>query len=475
MKNKILSCLTVALATVSLFFTSCEDEVSGIGNSISSSEVTISVDSITYMLDANTVNAPAFESRSAYNLLGSIRIPEYGSLDCSYVTQFLPAETLNLPDTITANDIDSVRLVMTVPRAYITGDTLAPQQMKVFPLTKQLPGDIGAGFTPEGYYDPSNPLAVKNYTMSGYLFNDSTYSRQTNIRINTGLPVDIGRKMVDGYTSDPDIFVWPEKFAQYFPGIYVTPSFGQGCISPIYATEVYAYFPQTQVYSEKDEEGETVLKYKQVPDSVCLLTTAPEVISNVNISYSPSQYLKDMISDGKRVMTTPGGYTVALKFPTNEILEQYWREEYDMGVINNIVFTLPAKAINNNYGLGVPPALLMVKSSELDAFFAEGKLPDDKSSFTSLYSSENSSYTFTSMRDYIVDLKNKGKENITAEDIEFTLVPVSVVTEEYNDPNTYIPITVVTSIAPYIIKPTMMELDTDNARIVFTYSSQILY
>lgn len=473
--NKILKCLTVALATVSLFFTSCEDDVSGIGNSISSSEVTINVDSVKYKLKAATVGAPALESRSGFNLVGSISVPEYGDLSCSYVTQLLPAESLNVPDTVTATDIDSVKIIFSIQKAYVTGDTLAPQQLKVYSLTKQLPQDIMSGFSPEGYYNPGSPLAVKSYTLSGYDFNDTTFLASQYIQLKGTLPLELGRKTFEAYRQTPELFVWPEQFAQHWPGIYVEPSFGKGCVAPVQNTSIYAYYPKTVSSAVKDEDGVYETVWVQMPDSVCMFSTAPEVLSNVNISYTPSKQLDAMVAEGRSIVTTPGGYTVSLTFPAQDILDKYWNEQYDLGVINNMIFSIPAKTVPNSYGIGMTPALLMVKSSEVDSFFSEGKLPDNKTSFTSTYTPATGSYTFSSMRQYIVDLKEKGKGNITAEDVEFTLIPVAVSSEDYTEPSTGNTITSVTSIAPFIMMPTMAELDTDNATIVFTYSNETLY
>ena len=474
MKNRLLSYLTVALATVSFFLSGCDDDVSGIGNSISSSEVTINMDSLVYPIKASTVDAPSFESKSAYNLLGSIDVPEYGKLDCSYVTQFLPALTLGVPDSISSDDVDSVKMIFSVPKTYVTGDTLAPQQLKIYSLIKPIPDDITSEFNPEGYYNKS-PLSVKSYTLSGYSFNDTTFVASNVVQVKADLPVEIGRDAFNAYRDDPEMFVWPEKFAEYWPGIFVEPSFGKGCIAPVQSTGVYAYFPKTVTVASKDDEGNSIVENKQVADSVCLFITAPEVLSNVNISYQPSDKLKEMIDGGKCIITTPGGYTTSFEFPAVDILKEYWKEEYDLGVINNMVFSIPAKIIKNTYGLGLPPALLMIKTSEMDNFFAEGRLPDNKSSFTSLFSAENNTYTFNSMREYIVELRNKGEENITPEDVEFTLIPVTVSTEDYTDTSTGNLVTAVTTITPYIIMPTMAELDMENAVIVFTFSNQTIY
>lgn len=474
-QSNIFLLIGIALPALIFSLSSCNDDISGIGNSISSSEVNINVDSLTHNLHAKTIEAPKLDSRSAYTLIGSVYVPEYGDLSCSYVTQFLPSESLNIPDSITSSDVDSVKMILTVPKRYVTGDTLAPQQLKVYSLTKSLPSDINSTFDPEGYYNPASPLSVKSYTLSGYSFSDSTFTSTTTIELKSLLPVDMGKDVFDAYKNEPEIFVWPQKFAEYWPGVFVQPSFGKGCVSPVQNTSVFAYFPKTTSSIVTDADGKTETVYKQVADSVCMFTTAPEVLSSVNISYTPSDNLKDMVKEGKSIITTPGGYAIEFTFPAIEILNEYWKEEYDLGVINNMTFSIPAKIISNAYGLGITPAVLMIKSSEVDSFFEEGKLPDNKSSFTSMYSSEKGAFTFSTMRQYIVDLKDKGADNITEDDVTFTLLPVNVSTEDYTDPNTGSVVTMVTNISPYIIMPTMAEFDTENAEIVFTYSNQILY
>lgn len=474
MKNKISPLFNLALASFALFAFSCEDEVSNIGNSISSAEVTINIDSITYNLKANSIEAPALESKSNFTLLGSITVPEYGDLNCSYVTEFLPSENIEIPDSISIEDIDSVKMFLRVPKQYITGDSLALQQIKVFNLTRRLPSDIKSGFDADGYYNPAEPLAVKNFTLSGYTYNDTAFISSQNIEVGASLPVETGKSLLKQYRENPDLFVWPQNFADYWPGIYVTPSFGRGCLSPVQSTSVYLYYPVSSTSTTTNDDGEKVTTTVTVADSVCVLTTAPEVLSNVNINYRPAESIKNLIGENKSIITTPGGYAVSFTFPAQDILREYWKSEYDLGVINNMVFSIPAKSVPNSYGIGLPPALLMVKSSEMDTFFAEGKIPDNKSSFFSLLSSDSNTYTFSSMREYIVALREKGEEAISADDVNFTLIPVNVSTEDYTDPYTGSSSTAVTSISPYLLKPTMVELETDKALIVFTYSNQTL-
>ena len=75
------------------------------------------------------------------------------------------------------------------------------------------------------------------------------------------------------------------------------------------------------------------------------------------------------------------------------------------------------------------------------------------------------------MRTYILDLLKK--EKLTDEDLDFTILPVSLTYETnsdyYGSSTSY-----VTKCSPYTIKPTMTRLHTDKATIVFTFSSQLL-
>ena len=110
MRPHILSAL--ALTGCALMISSCEDELSQIGSTMRPSDVTISVDSAAYDLKGVTIPAPEIEANSATSLLGSILSKYYGTLSCSYLTQFLPAENVNIPDSITPQDLDSVRMIM---------------------------------------------------------------------------------------------------------------------------------------------------------------------------------------------------------------------------------------------------------------------------------------------------------------------------------------------------------------------------
>lgn len=471
---KIKSIYAAAAALFSLAaFSSCEDSTSPIGGSLVNGEVTIVVDTLEMKLDASSILEPNFDSRTQTKLLGRINVPEYGSLDCSFVSQLMCATKMNIPDSITVNDVDSMRMVLTVPRGSLTGDSLAPQQLKVYQLTKQLPSDINSTFDPKGYYNPSDPLGVKSYTLSALSMNDSLFKLQESIRIPIMLPRKLAQDIFTAYRNNPETFQWPQTFAQYFPGVYVEQNFGNGCIGVISSMKFYTYWHyMKQVYQKKDDDSG---EYHYVPtlarDSVCLFSSQPEVLSANKITYNVSDYLKNLANSGKSIITTPGGYYVNVKFPAQEIIDKYDRDLYSVAVVSKLSFEIPAEAVENDYGLEAAPHLLMVKASEREAFFRENKIPDGKTSFYAAYNSEKKCYTFAGMREYILDLINSGKP-VDPADMDFSLVPVVVSTEEV--PNYSSSTTYVTRCAPYIGRPTVTQLDTDKAIICFSYSRQTM-
>ncbi len=476
---------TLLFALPAIAFCACEDKVSEIGGSLVSGEVLIVADTIETQLVAKASLITDLDTRSESKLLGRINIPEYGSLDCSFVSQLMSATKMNIPDSITANDVDSMRMILTVPRGSLTGDSLTPQQLTVYQLAKVLPTNINNSFDPlaEGYVDMNKKLGVKSYTLSSLSLSDSLFQLGGSIRI----PIDLGRDMAVKYFNmyrdsvTAPIFQWPSTFAKEFPGVYVEQNFGNGCVGLINTLSIYTYWHRTDLdYKKKEkEEGKEDEKdeFEYVPvirrDSVCLFASQPEVVSSNLIKFEVADYLKDMVADGKSIITTPGGYTVDFKFPAMDIINRYNADLSRLSAVSSLSFEIPASTIENDYGLGVAPYLLMVRTDKKEEFFAKNQVPDGKTSFSSEYDSDAEAYKFTGLRQYILDLIEKYRNGETIEDkeVEFSLVPVILDTESvsnyYGSPTVY-----VTRCAPYIGRPTMTELNTDKAKIYFYFSRQ---
>lgn len=462
----------------------CEGDVSPIGGSIASGEVNISIDSLKYDLQARTIDNRTFDARSGNILLGKINVPEYGRLDCSFVTRLL--SITQLPDSITETrenldkflqKLDSCAVQLYMVRGNFVGDSLAPQQAKLYKLTKQLPNDITNEFDPEGYYNPSSPLGRKNYTLANVGAKDESYLKYGNFLVNISVDKQFAVDIFEKYMSDPGIFNWPSQFATFIPGFYVESSFGNGCMASFSQLAVTAFFYDLvkQVKKDdngnsiKDSEGNYVYETVHQKDSIVLCTTTPEVLSSNRIAYQPSQSILQRISSGDNIITTPGGFTTQFTFPAREIIDKYHAGNTNLSIVSGLSMTIPADTVKNNFGIYGAPYMLLIKTSEVEKFFANNSIPDNLSSFYATYNSTIGGYRFSAMRSYILDLI--GKKEIKDEDVEFSLIPVNITFQEAagNSSVTY-PVKCV----PYTVQPTMTKLDTKHSTIVFTFSSQMV-
>lgn len=245
-------------------------------------------------------------------------------------------------------------------------------------------------------------------------------------------------------------------------------SFGKGLIANLAGINFNIYYHNLEKTTQV-EDGDTTTVMKPSPASVTVLTTAPEVLSSNNISYEVSDKIREMIAEGKTIITTPGGFTTRFTFPAKKIIEDYKDKGHNLSIISNLTMNVPAKAVDNDFGLGVAPYMLMIKTSEIDDFFSKGRLPDNKTSFSSTYDYTNGRYRFNALREYILNLIKKGE--IEDDDVDFSFVPVYIGYDngEQNDTQSF-----VTKCLPYTFAPTMTELDTKNSTIIFSFSSQLI-
>lgn len=498
--------LTLAASTiVALPFVSCQNEVPTVGSNLAGGEVQIALDSLIWNgeqqyiyrgEDSTLITCPkiqfateyekAVDSRSTTNLLGRLSVPEYGDLRCSFVSQLMSVTNLNIPDTIGINQIDSMKLVLSVPRGQLTGDSLAPQQLRAYQLTKSLPSDINNTFDPTGYYNPDEPIGSKSYTLSALGMSDSIYSKLSYINIDIPMAKEMAVETVKAYRDNQlkHIFEWPQSFEQYFHGIYVEPSFGRGCVANISDVNFLIYYSYKTTETSTDDDGNTTAEVVTKAAATGVFETSPIVLNSNNISYTPSTYLQGLAAQNEPIITAPGGYRVRMTFPAKELIDIYRTSQSKLAVVSGLSFTIPAEEIANDYGLTPPPYLLLIKTSKIDEFFSKNSLPDNKESFYATYSATNKRYTFSSMRQYILDLIENG---ITEDDLDFTIIPVNLTLESnsssnssyynyyyyygYNTSSSSTTYTV-TKCTPYIAAPAMCRLRLDKASTVFTYSTQ---
>jgi len=444
--------------------TACTDD-SNIGQSIAKGDVSIEVDS-TFEVTGRSVRNMQFDSRSKTLLLGRLTADEYGSLDCSYAGALMPASSLSIPDSIPVESVSGMNLKFKFARNALTGDSLSPQQLTVYRLLRQLPADINNLTDLTDYYNASQALGVKSFTVS------SLGAGQSSATGTITIPLDkrFAQEIVTEYRTDPSIFSRPETFADKFAGIYVRSTFGRGLLINMSNTEFTTYYNYHRMVTVV-KDGVSVQVDSIFTDSTTLFSISPEVLSANLIRQAPAPSVFSKVAQGECIIQSPGGFNVQITFPADKIIERYYSEDFNLSVVNTLTLEVPARDIPNDYGITHPPYMLMIKTSRLDKFFINNELPIDNDTevFYAAYNSSTNSYRFDSLRPYIVELMKKGVKPETA-DMDFTLVPVDITAETVNSGSTQR--IVVTGCKYYLARPTLCCLELDKAKVRFTYSRQ---
>lgn len=464
-----------AIASLAMLagFTACEqdsDLTEEPGSSLINENFSVVIDS-SFVIEAKSVISPKLQARTTTQLFGAIQAPEYGVLRTDFEAQLFPSNNI---DTIavTATEIDSIKLQLVFDRDGFVGDSLALIGMEVYPLTKALPYPIYSDFDPTGYYDSSRPMGSGVFTAVGISVNDTIAASQYRYAYAT-LPLEFGVEIFNKYKEDPLLFNDPDAFNEYFPGLYVKHNFGSGRVTRINHARVIMFYHKTQKLTNKQGvEVDSLTNHF----AYCM-ATAPEVVSNTNISLQISDAITQMAeNEGKAIILSPAGRDVELTFPTQALIDFYRQSTQSvLSVINTLTFSIPADSIANGRGINPPGYLLLIPSNEKEKFFAENKLPDDVSSFMGTLNPETMTYNFGNMSEYLVNMLKK--EELTADDFTFTLTPISTITESNTSSYYYYDSATsetLSGVSPLTAMPTMVELKPEKAKIILTFSKQRL-
>ncbi|MBD5367304.1 MAG: DUF4270 domain-containing protein [Bacteroides sp.] len=452
-----------ALTTVAVALSSC-DNSDEIGASIITDDISI-VNEDDFTIAGKSIRNEQVQSRTTMQLIGSIDATEYGSLYSDFVTQFMPASSIETEGVI----VDGITLRMAIPKStgYV-GDTIVPMGLEVYELTDNLKYPIYSSFGDEvaNYYNPSKPIASKVYNFNTAGLSDSIKAL-AYFEIPVDLPKSLAQRLFDIYVEDKNNYLIPEQFAKKFHGLYVKSNYGDGRVVKIGATMMSLKY---HIDGKTDEGKDTTYNY--VGD---YYGVSPEIITNNNITYRMSKDLEDRYTSGENLLVAPIGLDMEIKFPINDIRSTYLEGAGRVAVINSLSFSLPVEEISNDYGITPPPYILMVRSDKKNEFFAKNQITDNLTSFLGTYNSTDKCYNFPDMRAYLTE-SVKNDKPATEEEYTFTITPVTVNTETESSSSYYYyystPSTTISSIVPYVETPVMVKILLDDAKISLSYSKQ---
>lgn len=458
--------LMFAAVVAPAIFYACDDTATTIGSTLISNDVEIIVDE-DYTVTGNSVPVAAIRPKTTQQMIGRIDIPGYGTLTSDFVTQFLPSTELD-DETFTAENLDSLVLTMRYGRGAFIGDSIAPMGFSIYELTEQINSGISSDFNPAGCYN-TTPLASKIYNAS--TLNDTITVQAKSYRdITVKLPVELGRRLFNAYVENPANYANGQVFAKnVFPGIYLKNTYGNGRMTLVSICAMSMYFSKTVPATVEGDEPEVI---EQAP--LYYLVT-PEVVNNNILTYKSAAGIDAKLQQGKSLIVAPIGAEVEFAFPLQKMLSRYRADGSRLPVVNTLTMSIPVDSIENGFGVEPPPYVLMVLKKDREEFFAKNKLPDNKTSFYAAFNAAKMCYSFTNMRGYIMEMLEK--EEITADDFTFDLVPVQVNFEDLASGGSYYYYSSSASqteseVLPYLISPAMCEVKLDDVQIKFTYTLQ---
>lgn len=465
--KKIISLIVPAtLVVLPVALASCNDD-SQIGQSIAADDVEVVVDT-SFVITGHALTDNKVLSRTTTQLFGVISAKNFGTFSSDVVTQFMPAAQIDTTG-IKAEYVDSLKLLMYMYASQMTGDSIAPMGVKVYPLTKSLETPISSNFNPEGYYDPNTLLGETIYNTMAQNTPDSI-SIYGHRLVEVNLPRALAQHLYTSYINDPSSYSTPTAFAnKVFKGLYIKNSYGSGRITRISRAVMSMYYRRKVTLTNPDRDT-------LVAGVGTYYAVTPEIITNNNIRLTIAPEIQKRIDAGEPIVITPAGTEVEITFPALDIIRKYEEGVTNLGVLTELTMRIIADDIENDYGIAPPPHMLMVLKNKKDEFFSKNQLNDNKTSFYAAYNSSYKGYNFSGLRAYIMNLIDKKKkgEEITADDYTFVLTPVSISTEDKTDYYYGSSTSVVTAITPFVSFPAMASINLAKSRITLTYSRQTL-
>lgn len=428
---KILRLLTV-LVIAALTFAACDDTTEGIGGSITNKIDNINISDSAFNVTTKSIVADSVLSRNNTGLIGNMKDPETGNyVKCDYMTQLSVLPTFSV-DTLAIkqanNDsIEAASCYLLVSYNASYGDTIAPMKVTAYEMAKPMTED-------EEYY--SNYDAFKKgwvsednqHWSSNYNLSNTSDAKNFKIYLNKEYKKDgktyknYGSYILQTYAKHPEYFKTNYKFLHNVcPGFYIKNVGGTGNMAKIWNTELRFSWKKT-IKAKDGVTDTTVTEYNWFDGT--------EEVLQLNKIENDTKNLETLASKNKKNWTylkSPAGIFTEVTLPIDDIMKGHEKD-----TLNTATISFPRlnnEDEDNPYNFATPSTILMVQKDSLQSFFEKSKLADNRTSYTTSYSSTGTyknAYTFQNIANLVSAMyKNKGKgENWD----KVVLVPVNVIT-----------------------------------------------
>ena len=442
--------------TVMSILAGCNDEISSIGITIQPGNDTISVFTDTFYMEAQTIKIDSIFARSTKAQLGELYDPLYGNLKSDFLCQFYSPEGFQFKHTPYNGKIDSVDFKLYYSSstnfngAWI-GDSLAPMKAELFKVTSPLQKKFYTNMDPLAYSDMQTSYGSRVYTAYNNEVPDSLRALDTyspNIRII--MPTEIGQRFYDESVNHPETFKSQESFNAFWPGMYVTTTFGSGnilSISNSYMTIYYQYAVTGSAGQDSLVQGAEIF------------STTKEVIQ---LSRFKNTDLDQLLvpNEAYGYIKPPAGGCLPISCPIAQ-MSPIMKDR----IVNDFPLSLKAMPQEEwQYALTPPSYLMILPEDSVQTFFENAQVENNKTAFLSeAYDSSTRTYSFPNLATLI----KYQIDNAPDQDVRLVVVPVERTTQTSNS---YYGSTTTTSAISHYMAPAgvKIRIDADMRKIGIT-------
>lgn len=413
--------------------TACDDTTSTLGQEVMPEGDRVEIKVAEYGVHTKSIMAESLLAKTTTAYLGKYTDPYSQTIfETDFMAQFNCLEDFEFPDKgiMKKEEDGTIKAKLVELRLYYTtyfGDSLNPQTVEVYPLTKRLSADetYYTDINPEEFIAQSpTPIAIKSYTAVDQTVKDSirwTSSYYPNLRVI--LPEDYGTMMINKFYEDKSNYSNAEAFIENVcKGFYFKCTQGDGTVLNIDQAHLNVYFD----YYIKSYNGKT----DSLVTGVAQFSATPEVIQTNRFK---TENLEKLLTDEEcTYLQTPAGIFTEITLPIDELSMN--------DTINSaqLILTKYNHFNNEKYQMNTPQTLLMVPKSDMYKFFENNQVPDNKSYFYTTFSSSYNQYDFSNIAYWINTLRSKKRNDPTGYNKDenwnkVVLIPVTMVTQAINN------------------------------------------
>ena len=234
-------------------------------------------------------------------------------------------------------------------------------------------------FLPDG----AKPIASRMFTATDYEIDEEDRSGSGyNKNVHVVLPASFGQRIMDKFYEDRSNFQDSYHFTHnVMPGLYFRCSDGNGTMLKVYVGTLNVYFKYRDV------------KADSVYTAMSRFAATPEVIQSTR--FRNSSGMKELASQTEcTYLKTPAGIATEMTLPIDEI----FGGEHAIDSVSKATVTLTRyNKEQTPYQLGTPSELLMVRKGDMQRFFDERKVSDNRTCYTTSFSTTYNTYTFSNI------------------------------------------------------------------------------